>query len=243
MLTFLPIITLMTLCVPIACNGGEGESDSATDSETSTGSSSSGGEVGVRCNPSIKPGPCGELLCCSDDPAAQEGKLPAFNGMPKGDVYSTPFFAEANNSLSHSGECVAPDSSGLLNDCPRPCNPRWDAADVSAICGAGGQCCQSEPLQAEDCVVDSDTGRWRAVTGADIFGGLTGWGENHPTAQDPNAMSCSLFAGTDDVSDPTYGDCLRQLSVADQRGWCDDACPCIEDTCELLNMDAVPKCS
>ena len=237
----LQLLALFALCFPIACNGGQGE----VDSETSTGSSSSTGpEVGDRCTPSLSPDPCGDLLCCSDDPAAQEGKLPAFNGTPISDVYGVPIFAEANNSLSRRGQCVAPESDRpLSNDCPSPCNPRWDAADVSTICGTGRLCCQSQALTEDDCIIDPDTGRWRAVTGADIFLGLSSWGDRHPTAQDPNATGCSFFAGTTDVSDPTYSDCLIQLNVADQRGWCADTCPCVEDTCELRNVDAVPQCS
>ncbi|MCA9660694.1 MAG: hypothetical protein KC486_20295 [Myxococcales bacterium] len=245
------------LTLPLACSGGKMSTDTDTASSSSTSSSSSGssesasstststgGDGNARCNPSIGADTCGgDLMCCSDDPAAHQGKLPAFNGAVVDDVYGVSIFAENNNSLSHSGECVAADAiDPLLNGCPRPCNPRWEAADVAAICGEGRICCQSRELDPDDCILDPDTDRWRAATGADIFTNLTTWGSIHPTGQDPQGSSCAIFAGVADPGDPTYADCLRQLSVADQRGWCADSCPCVEDTCELLNDDAVPLC-
>ena len=88
------------------------------------------------------------------------------------------------------------------------------------------------------------TGLWRAVTGADIFAqpALTGWGPGHSTNQDPDALGCATFAGTNSGADPTYVDCLNQLSVANQRGFCNATCPCVEDLCALKNPGAVPTC-
>jgi len=203
------------------------------------------GNPAFRCAPNDG-GDCPDsYTCCSDDPAAQEGKLPAYRGKAVNETYGTAIFSEMNNSLSAQGMCVNTGDvdNGLLNACPVACNPTWATDDINDICG-GASCCQTQELDADkDCVVDPMSGRWRAVTGADIFAGLTGWGPTHETNQDPDATGCGLFAGVSDTSNPTYADCLTQLNVANQRGFCNATCPCIEDVCELKNPDAVPKCT
>jgi hypothetical protein len=208
------------------------------------------GNPAFRCAPSNADDPCPDsYACCSDDPAAQEGLLPAFRGAAADATHATPIFSENNNSLSAQGMCVQLGgiANPLLNGCPVPCNPTWAAGDISSICG-GAACCQTQELDPDkDCIIGED-GRWRAVTGADIFtvvngAPLTAWGAAHETNQDPAANGCALFAGVADPNDATYADCLRQLSVANQRGFCNATCPCVEDLCELKNPDAVPKCS
>lgn len=223
------------------------DASTATDSASSTGGGGPG--AGERCAPVAELGggasECGAgLLCCSDDPAAQAGLLPAYRAAPTDATHGVPIFSESNNVLSYSGVCVDPEgvSDPLLNQCAVPCNPRWSPSEIASVCG-GMTCCQTRPLGPKDCVVDPVTGRWRALTGADILAGLTTWGSSVSTPQDPTAASCELFAGTADVNNPTFADCLTQLSVADQRGLCGSECPCVEDACDLKNPDAIPRCS
>ena len=60
--------------------------------------------VAFRCNPRQQDN-CPEThFCCSDDPAAENGDLPAFMG--KNISGSTPYFSGMNNSLGTSGLCV-----------------------------------------------------------------------------------------------------------------------------------------
>jgi hypothetical protein len=97
---------------------------------------------------------------------------------------------------------------------------------------------------AKDCVMDSGTGLWRAVTGADIPK-LSTWGDKHTTNQDPQGTSCTLFAtggGTMPKDDAALADCYAQLTVADQRGFCYKSCPCIEDVCAMKNPGYVSPC-
>lgn len=179
--------------------------------------------VAFRCNPRQNDN-CPEThFCCSDDPAAPMGAKPDYMG--KGiDGGETPYFSGMNNALSRSGMCVRVDDiagQGLIEpaatNCPIPCNPTWDAAWIQDVCGETRVCCQTVELEANDCVQDPSGGGFRPVSGADI-GSLSTWtpGE-HSTHQDPNGESCTaLAAGNSSV----FQDCVRQLSVADQRGFC-----------------------
>jgi len=192
-------------------------------------------------------------FCCSDDPAATAGDIPDYiNGTVPG---GTPIFSGQNNGLGTSGMCVRtsdlPSGAGLAEpaaaNCPIPCNPTWDDASRSAVCGAGRVCCQTRAIQPEDCVQD-ESGDWRPATGADILDGLSDWAPTrHATHQDPGGNGCAVFVGDTDVSDPAILDCFEQLSVADQRGYCmaltpGQACPGADalDACEQINMGLIP---
>ena len=192
-------------------------------------------------------------FCCSDDPAAAGGELPAY--VSSGGQGGTPIFSGLNNAMGTSGMCVRtsdlPAGAGLsepaAESCPVPCNPTWSDTDVDIVCGGDRVCCQTRAIQPEDCVQDED-GLWRPVTGADIFTGLSDWSPvRHETHQDPGGQGCATFAGSTDVADPTFSDCLEQLSVADQRGFClalgpGQACPGADalDACEQINMGLIP---
>lgn len=198
------------------------------------------------CNPQDEPGING-YRCCSDDPAAVGGALPAYQGL--GIAGGMPYFSEANNDLSSTGQCVRVADlqgqgllSGGVEGCPIPCNPTWSGAEVDAVCGPARVCCQTVELQPSDCVRDPVTGLWRPVTGDDI-GELTQWAPgDHQTHQDPNGASCLALAGS--LGDE-FEDCVRQLTVADQRGYCmalgaGQLCPLVQpgyiDACEALNQ-------
>lgn len=246
--------------------------------EADTQSEATGGNVADpftdRCDPS-EPDPCaefgGEHSCCSDDPAAIDfGDLSAFV-LPQyqgRDGQGTPFFSGGNNRLSRSGACV--DSSSVTpgealvdmkaQGCPVPCNPTWDNAEITALCGNGARCCMAQEIQPQDCIFDSAIGCWRPVTGRDItgFGGAdaTTWAPNeHATHQDPGGTNCTLFA--EGIPATLFTDynitqsdlllaCYHRLTVANQRGWCSnslglDTCPYEDpayvDACEQLNLD------
>jgi hypothetical protein len=169
------------------------------------------------------------LLCCADDPAAVGGELPA------------------------SGSCVRTADisfgSGLVRaeveSCPIPCNPTWDAGSIAAVCGASRVCCQTQELQPKDCILDGDA--WRPVAGADIPAHSDWTPDSHETHQDPSGTGCTTFAGGQDAS--AFEDCVRQLSVADQRGYCmalqpNEFCPHTDasyiDACTQINMGLIP---
>lgn len=203
-----------------------------------------------RCDPSAalaNPDVCPEAeVCCSDDPATTQGRLPNYN-VPStvNDRYGVPIFSSANNSLSTSGMCVKTGfPTPLPNGCPVPCNPTWDPADIGNVCGTGVSCCQVQELGDADCVVDPVTNRWRAVTGDDIGSPVTTWGNLHATNQDPNGTNCGIFAagGGATPNKDVLADCFDQLSVANQRGFCYLTCPCIEDKCDAKNPGYIPKC-
>jgi hypothetical protein len=203
------------------------------------------------CDPRTS-GSANGYRCCSTDPATADGQLPAYEG--KGITGSTPLYADAANGAGRWGMCVdttvIPDGSGLLADdamnCPIPCNPTWDDLDIAKVCGVGRVCCQTIELGAKDCV--QDDGVWRAVTGADIGDASvmppTNWNNAaHDTHQDPNGVVC-LAASGNDVSSPEFVQCIRTLSVADQRGFCmafgpGQMCPADDpsyvDACEAMN--------
>lgn len=203
-----------------------------------------------RCDPRIDTGSAStEYQCCSVDPAAENG-LPSYQGKDIGGG-SIPLFAGANNGLGIWGMCVrtadASASSSLAEveaaGCPVPCNPRWSPAAVDLVCGSTAVCCQTHELRPADCVLDPDTGQWRAVTGFDI-GVLTDWASTaHDTHQDPSGVACASVAGGD-VTSPVFVNCIRQLTVADQRGVCmnlgagavcPDAQPTYVDACAAMN--------
>ncbi len=77
------------------------------------------------------------------------------------------------------------------------------------------------------------------MTGEDI-GTQSDWNAGaHRTHQDPAGVACTLLAGGDQAS-PVFLDCIRQLSVADQRGLCRDVDDCCVDAqaptvCDALN--------
>ena len=198
-----------------------------------------------RCNPSEafkdpKSACPDEEVCCSDDPATRLGLLPNYTGT-KDAKYGVPIFSGANNPLSVSGMCVKTGfMTPLPNGCPVPCNPTWEDGNIAAICGVGVACCQVQELDpARDCVMDPVTMKWRAVTGEDIGTPVTKWGGVHATNQDPQGAGCDVFAGG---KDDIVADCYDQLSVANQRGFCYEACPCIEDVCDQKNLGYVLKC-
>lgn len=194
-----------------------------------------------RCSPA-KGGECpdGEQ-CCSDDPATVGGKKPNYYMDGVNDAnYGTPLFSDINNALSTEGMCVATGGfmSPLVNGCPVPCNPTWAAGTIAEICGTA-QCCQTQELDAtKDCLMVD--GRWRAASGADVIAKVSGWGPQHSTNQDPFAEGCTVFSQGDNNS---LLDCIGQLSVANQRGFCYSlGCPCTEDVCDMKNPDWKPRC-
>jgi hypothetical protein len=210
----------------------------------------------AHCNPRAEPSdPTNtEYSCCSVDPAAEGGALPAYEG--KNITGKPPYFAGADNDLGTWGMCVRtsdiPFGSGLLEtealNCPVPCNPTWSDDDVASVCGSGRVCCQTHPLEPEDCVVDPDTGEWRPVTGDDIGREyedgttITDWAPGaHATHQDPSGTGCSILAGG--TSGAAFLACVAELDVADQRGVClalefGQVCPHLQptwvDACEQL---------
>ena len=128
-----------------------------------------GGEVGPLgfgppCSPRAE-NTSAAYTCCSDDPAAPGGALPAYTGFGGGD--EAPLFADDNNDLGAWGLCVdtsmIPAGSGLFgpaaDNCPVPCDPTWDAASVEEICGPARVCCQTQQLQPEDCVLEDWEGQ------------------------------------------------------------------------------------
>ncbi|MBL4689256.1 MAG: hypothetical protein JKY37_31980 [Nannocystaceae bacterium] len=176
------------------------------------------------CNPRTSGD--GTWKCCSDDPAAEGGAPP--NYVQKNiEGGATPYFSGPNNGSGTSGLCVntgdIPAGSGLQEpaalNCPIPCNPTWQRDEVDVVCGVARVCCQTRELQVEDCVQGPDDAAPRPVTGADI-GALTDWNAGaHATHQDPAGTGCTGLAGGDQSS-PVFTDCIAQLTVANQRGYC-----------------------
>jgi hypothetical protein len=180
--------------------------------------------VAFRCQPNQESNCPDTHFCCSDDPAAVGGAKPNYVG--KGiDDGAMPYFSGESNGLGRSGMCVRTDDiagQGLMElaaaNCPIPCNPTWSDAWIDDVCGTARVCCQTVELEQNDCVMDQSTGMFRPINGDDI-GVLSAWRPaDHSTHQDPNGATCSALAGGN-TSD-AYLDCVRQLSVADQRGFC-----------------------
>jgi hypothetical protein len=208
----------------------------------------------LACNPRASGGGGDGHTCCSTDPATADGALPAYQG--KNIAGSPPLFADAANDAGTWGMCVRlseiPAGIGLLADeaanCPIPCNPTWSATDVETVCGSGRVCCQAIALGEKDCVLDDGASTWRPVTGNDIGRSdvtpQTNWnGVAHDTHQDPNGTVCAAFVGGD-TSAPEFAECIRHLSVANQRGFCmglgpGQECPAAAesfiDACEAKN--------
>lgn len=264
-----PWLTTSLVLLLAACGPGKADDDGATtdittdtiDSDSgdtdpssptappTTGDEETGNPAGP-CSPAeLEPGDCPtDYVCCSDDPATTQGRIPNYFQSGKiDDKYGAPIFSSNNNVLSYSGQCVEIGgfASPFANDCPVPCNPTWPADIQLEICGVTATCCQFTELDPDkDCVLDPDTNLWRAVTGADIPS-LTTWGTLHTTNQDPQGASCMLFASGGGPFDmDAFMDCVAQLTVADQRGFCYDPtqCPCKEDPCAMKNPGWVPRC-
>ncbi len=212
--------------------------------------------VAFRCNPR-QDNNCPEShYCCSDDPAAVEDGLPNYVGKGIGlpdKPAADPYFSGNNNGLSTSGMCVRVadiPGTGLVEpnaiDCPIPCNPSWEPEWIVDVCGMTRVCCQTVALEASDCVQDAAGSPFRPVNGDDI-GVRTAWRPaEHATHQDPNGDGCLGLAMGDNQS-PVFQDCVRQLSVADQRGFCmslgqGQTCPTAQptfiDACTQLNGGA-----
>lgn len=191
--------------------------------------------VAFRCNPKQGDNCPDEHFCCSDDPSTAVGGLPAYTGKNIAGG-STPLYADAANRAGTSGMCVRtsdiPMGAGLLDpaatNCPIPCNPRWGAGDVATVCGPSRMCCQTVEMGDKDCVQEVDTMLWRPVAGADICDPTRGecpvipptnWNNiAHDTHQDPNGTVCGAVSGGTQTA--AFGECIKHLTVADQRGFC-----------------------
>jgi len=208
--------------------------------------------VSWRCNPRKGKDACPEIhFCCSDDPAAPGGALPDYAG--KDIDGAEPLFSGLNNARGRRGMCVRiediPAGAGLLDpgaeSCPVPCNPTWTYEEVEQVCGETRECCQTVELDEADCVLDEETGCYRPARGDDIVERGDPWDKSsHETHQDPGRQACMDLAGGGSVE---LEDCYRQLSVADQRGYCMSLapgvlCPTAEPSyrsaCDQLNLDA-----
>ncbi|PCC70177.1 hypothetical protein SAMN02745121_03502 [Nannocystis exedens] len=225
---------------------GDDSASGDTASGDSTAGDTGGGVPGVHagaCKP-VEGNTCPMgHTCCSDDPATIQGLLPNyFDPGTIDDEIGTPLFSADNNDFSDWGFCIETGGfpSPLSNGCPVPCDPRWTLEQRVDICG-GSQCCPFTAVDpGKDCILDPDTGRWRTVNGGDILLKRTEWGDAHATNQDPQLESCKLLAGGDQNA---LTDCVRQLGVADRRGYCfSGECPCVEDLCDQKNPDWVPRC-
>ncbi len=248
---------LLVACGPGKADDGESESSSTSDATDTTGDPSTPttpttGDVVEEnpaglCNPNADTVCPTDYICCSDDPATTEGRVPNyFNPQVLDEKYGSPIFSGNNNPLSHWGQCVEVGgfASPFASGCPVPCNPTWDPGTLAEICGTA-VCCPFTMLDPnKDCVIDPQSGMWRAVTGHDIPA-LTNWGGMHTTNQDPVGASCTIFAsGGGPLNQAAFDDCIAQLTVADQRGFCYDPamCPCYEDLCAMKNPGYVLRC-
>jgi hypothetical protein len=210
--------------------------------------------VAFRCKPNQESNCPDTHFCCSDDPAAVGGAKPNYTGKNIDDG-AMPYFSGDNNGLGTAGMCVRVDDiagQGLVElaaaNCPIPCNPTWSEEWIDDVCGSARVCCQTVELEAKDCVIDPADNKYRPVNGDDI-GVLSAWRPNdHATHQDPNGSTCLALAAGDNSS-PVFQDCVRQLSVADQRGFCmalaaGQACPTDQPTyvnaCTTLNGGVPP---
>lgn len=200
--------------------------------------------VAYQCNPRQADNCPESHYCCSDDPATVGGALPNYLGKDIGGS-DTPIFSGINNGLGTSGMCIRreeiPAGYGLLDpnaeNCPVPCNPLWDSDTVTEVCGEGASCCQTAEMEPKDCVYVGSS--WRPARGTD-FGSVTNWtpGE-HATHQDPGLQGCTQFALG---NQSTYTDCINQLTVADQRGFCMFLDPYTGETCGTDRPDYINPC-
>jgi hypothetical protein len=208
--------------------------------------------VAYRCNPRQADNCPDTHYCCSDDPAAVGGARPEYLGKDIGSS-DTPIFSGMNNGLGTSGMCIRrddiPPGYGLLDpgaeNCPVPCNPRWEQDDINAVCGGSdtqpASCCQTAELEPKDCILVGSS--WRPVEGTDYQddgSGPTFWtpGE-HATHQDPGLAGCQQFALG---NQSTYNDCIDQLTVADQRGFCMFLQTAMGEVCGTDNMNYIDPC-
>lgn len=171
--------------------------------------------------------------CCSDDPTSIAG---------------IPLFSNESNDRSMTGLCVdgrdIVSRPEFLEGCPIPCNPTWDRATIDNVCEPDRVCCQTKELVEADCIFDEAEGQWRPMDGRDaeaaLLAGQDRWGDG--THQDPAFEGCESLAGSRD--NPLFVDCVRSLTVANQRGYCmglqpGQPCPVEEpeyvDACERMN--------
>jgi hypothetical protein len=153
-----------------------------------------------------------------------------------------------NNALGRTGRCVRreeiPGGYGLIEagavGCPVPCNPTWTQGEIDEVCGEAASCCQTVELDEADCVLDEDLGCYRPARGDDIFDLGDPWDKDaHETHQDPELRACTELAEGDQEA---LEDCLRQLSVADQRGYCMFLNTGMGETCGVDREDYVSPC-
>jgi hypothetical protein len=225
---------------------GTGNAEDLTTATPTTGEldNPSGFCSPVAQNPAVCPQ---DYICCSDDPATTQGRLPNYFNGKNDEVYGVPIFSGANNALSYSGQCVEVGgfSSPFGSGCPVPCNPTWTAAENQTICGAAAVCCpfqtvdSGQGLRARPGDQQVAVGAGQRHSGAHPMGG-----DPHTTNQDPNGTSCNLFAtpGGGPLDLEALADCYAQLTVADQRGFCYFDCPCYEDLCDQKNPGYVSRC-
>lgn len=211
----------------------------------------------------------GTYVCCSDDPSALDPAAPDDAALPSyGGGTGIPLYASRGNSRSRSGFCIdtsqVPEKAQITEEgdgqgCPLPCNPTWSSGDITAVCGSGTSCCATVEIEEADCIFDpgmGDAGCYRPARGDDItgFGGTdsTKWSSSsHATHQDPNGRGCEDFVSAEgpaiaeaglDPEDARLA-CIRKLTVANQRGYCQGAmdCPLANpayiDACEKLNTE------
>lgn len=191
--------------------------------------------IAFTCSPAgpLQP-PCPESFgCCSDD------------GTTVG-----PFavFSHEANDVCQTGMCVRlsdiPPGSGLSKGCPIPCNPLWPNERIDEVCGETRACCQTQELVEADCVFDEAEGLFVPMDGRDaeaaLLAGKDRWGNG--THQDPEFEACEALAGNRNNS--VFLDCVRSLTVANQRGYCmaiqpGGVCPTAKpeytDACEAMN--------
>ena len=191
--------------------------------------------VAFTCDPGgpLQPACPSGFNCCSDD------------GTAIGDFA---LFSDEANDRSHSGLCVfandIPRGSGLDDDCPIPCNPLWPNERIEEVCGEVRSCCQTQELVEADCIFDEAEGLWVPMDGrhaeAALLAGKARWGEG--THQDPELEGCEALAGG--RNNALFLECVRSLTVANQRGYCTaiqpgKLCPTAErhyiDACEAMN--------
>ncbi len=209
--------------------------------------------VAFRCDPQQESNCPDTHFCCSDDPAAEGGQKPNYTGKNITES-GMPYFSGDNNGRSRSGMCVRVDDiagQGLIEpfalNCPIPCNPTWPEDWIDDVCGAARVCCQTVALEDRDCINDGN--EIRPARGDDIVAGRTAWRPaDHVTHQDPNGAGCTALAGGDTES-ALFLDCIEQLSVADQRGFCmalgvNQTCPTDQptfvDACTRLGGGGAP---
>jgi hypothetical protein len=195
------------------------------------------------------PGRSEVLLGRSFDHRGQEAELLHADGAQRRE-YGTPIFSGNNNPLSTSGMCVETGgfTSPFPNGCPVPCDPTWDAVDAAEICGTTSKCCQMQELDAtKDCVLDpATTSGARSPAPTFLQARPRGARCTRPTrTRSAPTACCSRRAAAAPVAMEAFDDCLDQLTVADQRGFCYDPnkCPCIEDVCAMKNPGYALKCA